>query len=869
MGFRIEAPKQDGNARFNTLKVNLQENLSATRAVVVDTDGNFYYGVAGSGGSAFPFTGSAGILGSLIVTGSVSSTGGFTGSLQGTASWAINAQTASFVFNSISASYVSGSSAIITNLTSSLNASIGGINIGRGANLVIGNIAIGATLPSSSAGGSNVAIALGALNNLTTGTDNVSIGGSSLLRNTTGAQNIGLGPISLFQLSTGSRNVSIGNNSLRDLVSGSYNTVIGYGSGRGIVSGSFNTIIGAIEGLSSSLGIVSLYNNVIIGDSGGNIRAWHNAVSWSFSGSVVAPQGFTGSLQGTASWAKNTISSSYPIAVTGSTLYSVNPNAGTNFNTNQNIFLGEGSGQDSTYTTFGISLGYQAGYQSNFSESYADNSGDFTASVNFIGYQAGYQSSGSRFSNFIGNQAGYQTALSNGSNFIGDRAGYLSKTGSNSNFIGRDSGFLSDNIRWSNLLGVSAGEDSLDIYESNFIGDQAGENSKNIRYSNFIGYQAGLQASSSIYSNFIGAEVGLNITSSYSTLIGYRVGTTNPGDGASIGSNNIIIGTNISLEKDRKDSINLGGLIFGTGSYSDLSPFASRFSGSANGRIGINQPLPQFNLDVSGSGRYTNGLTASGSIFFSSLTQVPQNNVVLINNTTGQLYYTASSALSPLTSSFAATASYVSSSNVYGPYGFDSIQTSSFALTASSANNFTVRGTLTAQTIVAQVITSSTEYITGSTIFGSELSNTHQFTGSVNITGSLKVNDSLVILSNQTGSMSVATSSYAFTASYVDATNVNNLFRIATGSVSASVNVTPESLFLINSGFTQYFNISSSGNIDIYSNLFIVRNFNTQQPVLTVSQSIVQIATQSFDPTGITQAGSIWFTSASMFVGLE
>jgi hypothetical protein len=51
MGFRIEAPKQDGNARFDTLKVNLNENNSATRTVVADTDGNFYYGAGGGGGT--------------------------------------------------------------------------------------------------------------------------------------------------------------------------------------------------------------------------------------------------------------------------------------------------------------------------------------------------------------------------------------------------------------------------------------------------------------------------------------------------------------------------------------------------------------------------------------------------------------------------------------------------------------------------------------------------------------------------------------------------------------------------------------------------------------------------------------------------
>jgi hypothetical protein len=73
------------------------------------------------------------------------------------------------------------------------------------------------------------------------------------------------------------------------------------------------------------------------------------------------------------------------------------------------------------------------------------------------------------------------------------------------------------------------------------------------------------------------------------------------------------------------------------------------------------------------------------------------------------------------------------------------VLSSSFASTASSADNLTVRGTLTAQTIVAQTITSSIEFITGSTRNGSLLTNTHQFTGSVGITGSLAVSGSFQI----------------------------------------------------------------------------------------------------------------------------
>ena len=58
------------------------------------------------------------------------------------------------------------------------------------------------------------------------------------------------------------------------------------------------------------------------------------------------------------------------------------------------------------------------------------------------------------------------------------------------------------------------------------------------------------------------------------------------------------------------------------------------------------------------------------------------------------------------------------------------------AISASYANNLTVAGTLTAQTIVVQTVTSSIVYSSGSNIFGNNIANTQTFTGSVNITGS-------------------------------------------------------------------------------------------------------------------------------------
>jgi hypothetical protein len=66
--------------------------------------------------------------------------------------------------------------------------------------------------------------------------------------------------------------------------------------------------------------------------------------------------------------------------------------------------------------------------------------------------------------------------------------------------------------------------------------------------------------------------------------------------------------------------------------------------------------------------------------------------------------------------------------------------TASFAVTSSYADNFFVSGTLTAQRIVVQTISSSISYASGSNRFGSLLTDTQIFTGSVGITGSLSTN---------------------------------------------------------------------------------------------------------------------------------
>jgi hypothetical protein len=236
---------------------------------------------------------------------------------------------------------------------------------------------------------------------------------------------------------------------------------------------------------------------------------------------------------------------------------------------------------------------------------------------------------------------------------------------------------------------------------------------------------------------------------------------------------------------------------------------------------------------------------------------------------TGSLFGTASWAVSaswaPIQTTVA-TASYVSSSNVYGPYGFDSIQTSSYALTASSADNFTVRGTLTAQTIIVQTITSSTDFVTGSTKFGSLLSNTHQFTGSVSITGSLNVTGPTTI-NNLTGSLfgTASWANNATTASYVlqavSASFATSASQAQTASyilqaVSASFAITAS--YALNAGGSTIDtgSFATTGSNIFKGNQTITGSLNLTGSIITNTDLPIQI-------NSINQVGSLVFEGIS------
>jgi hypothetical protein len=107
--------------------------------------------------------------------------------------------------------------------------------------------------------------------------------------------------------------------------------------------------------------------------------------------------------------------------------------------------------------------------------------------------------------------------------------------------------------------------------------------------------------------------------------------------------------------------------------------------------------------------------------------------------------------------------------------------------------------------------------------------------------------------------------------------NVDEIFRILTGSVTASVN-SDSTIFLINSGSSEFFTINNQGSTIISSNaenVFLIKNISNT-PILTISQSgdmtingLLILSTQSIELNTLAPNGGIYFTSSSFFIGLD
>jgi len=130
-------------------------------------------------------------------------------------------------------------------------------------------------------------------------------------------------------------------------------------------------------------------------------------------------------------------------------------------------------------------------------------------------------------------------------------------------------------------------------------------------------------------------------------LIGYQAGQASSAE-SSIGSNNIIMGTNISLPAATANAINIGGVLFGTGTYSNTTTTSTR--AVSGGKIGIGVVTPVQTLEVNGDLGLYNGSyytsfvqgTQTGNVSYTLPAAAPAaDGQVLASTTAGVLSWTA------------------------------------------------------------------------------------------------------------------------------------------------------------------------------------------------------------------------------------
>lgn len=415
-----------------------------------------------------------------------------------------------------------------------------------------------------------------------------------------------------------------------------------------------------------------------------------------------------------------------------------------------------------------------------------------------------------QFYNFImGSQAGFyldgQTA--NYSTMIGFKAGYNSLTAVESNFLGPEAG--ANSVSSSNVFfaGTYSGKGSGESHNSIFMGFNSGE-STSTPQSVFLGRFAGYRSGLSRNSIFIGRNAGRSVLlSNNSILLGFNVGNNAFGANAGlagIGRNNIIIGTNLTLEEGRKDSINLGGILFATGAYyqADTDVVIAPYSGTVDGRIGINVVNPQYTLDVSGSGNFYNGIFVTGSINSSG-----SNNFIGQQSILGNIIQTGSILLTGSIShigEYQITGGIVLTGSMYSTGSNIHIGTHTItgSLYTSGSNIF-----IGTQTVTGSLFTTGSNTLIGTTTL----------TGSLNITGSTTQigNNTLLGNTSLSGSITISGSNQpgSVTASIQVYGDIRQTGYHRFDPVTTNIDTTISASYIYVSGSTNdlYFSQNGSG----------------------------------------------------------
>jgi len=160
-------------------------------------------------------------------------------------------------------------SALTGTVTSTTDATLSGVRVGKGAGAISSNTALGSgALNANTTGSDNTASGKDALNANTTGSNNTASGVSALRNNTTGFNNTASGLIALNSNTTGNSNTASGVNALNANTTGASNTANGLQALLFNTTGNSNTAIGqsALQSnttgnFNTASGVNALYSN--------------------------------------------------------------------------------------------------------------------------------------------------------------------------------------------------------------------------------------------------------------------------------------------------------------------------------------------------------------------------------------------------------------------------------------------------------------------------------------------------------------------------------------------------------------------------------------------------------------------------------
>ena len=179
----------------------------------------------------------------------------------------------------------------------------------------------------------------------------------------------------------------------------------------------------------------------------------------------------------------------------------------------------------------------------------------------------------------------------------------------------------------------------------------------------------------------------------------------------------------------------------------------------------LNSPYITGSLTVTGNTTLMGALTVTGSLSGTAATA----SFALTLQGTGSVGFATTGAFSATSGSASSRLTQIE--QVYATTG-----SNSFRATQSITGSLTVTGQITAQTLNVQQVTSSIVFSSGSNTFGCDLNSRQTFTGSVLMTGSLTVNTTGV-------EFQVTNTGINFGNALTDTHNISGSLRI-TGSVN-------------------------------------------------------------------------------------